>query len=77
MSRVARILAVVVFGGAMGLAALLFILDSFSDDPSSTAPIVFPVLALYGALAVGLIALVDWAVRRVRRPRRVQKTGTN
>jgi hypothetical protein len=56
-----------VVAAAVLLAWGLFVVDTFSKDPSSTAPLVFPVFAFYVAIAVAVISAFDWAARRIGR----------
>lgn len=67
MSPVAKVIAAIVAAGGVILTLLVLVLDLFSENPSSTAALILPWMALYIAVAVGFIALVDWGVRRIVR----------
>jgi preprotein translocase subunit Sec61beta len=67
LSSPAKIIVALVVAAGLILSWLLFVIDSFSDDPSSTAVLIFPALALYVSIAIALIVAIDWAVRRIAR----------
>lgn len=67
LSSPAKIVAAVVAVGGAGLAFAAFILDFLSAHSSSTSVLIFPFMALYVAIAVFVVALVDSGVRHVKR----------
>jgi hypothetical protein len=52
----------VVFGGA----GVIFLLDLFSADSSSTGSLIFLPAAMLAGIAVAVVAAVDWAIRVLR-----------
>jgi CBS domain containing-hemolysin-like protein len=73
LSFPAKIIVGLVVAAGVILAWLLFVIDTFSDNPSSTAVLVFPFVALYVGIAVAVVAGTDWAIRRVLRPRPMEQ----
>ena len=67
MSFPAKVIVLGVVATGVFLAWLAFVLDTFSDDPSSTAVFVFPAMAFYIAVAVMAIAGIDWGIRWLAR----------
>jgi hypothetical protein len=65
MTLAGKVVAAVVAVGGAAFAFAVFIIDLNSSHPSSTGALVFPFVALYIALAVALIALIDWIARRL------------
>jgi hypothetical protein len=65
LSVPAKIASLLVVLGAVGLTIVIVGVDFTSERPSSTAPLIFPFMALYALAGVGLIALLDWGIRRL------------
>jgi hypothetical protein len=65
MSAPAKVLAAIIVLGAGVFAVVAFALASVSDDPSSTASLIFLVMPIYAALAVCALFTLDWAIRHV------------
>lgn len=67
MSSVAKVVAAIVAVGGVTFTLVVLVLDLASERPSSTAGLLIPFMALYVAMAVGFIALLDRGVRRLLR----------
>jgi hypothetical protein len=67
LSLPAKIIVSLVAAAGVILAWLLFVIDSFSENPSSTAALVLLVPLIYVPIAVLVIAGSEWTIRRLAR----------
>ena len=67
MSSVAKVIAAIVAVAGVTFTLVVLVLDLGNERPSSTAGLLIPFMALYIAIAVAFIALLDRGVRRLLR----------
>jgi Ca2+/Na+ antiporter len=67
VSRPARIISIVVMLVALALAVIVFVADLLDNDSSTIGVLAFAPALILGASVVGIIAVVDYIVRQLRR----------
>jgi len=67
VSRPARIVSIVVMLVALGLAVAVFVADLLNNDSSTLGVLAFAPALILGASVVGIIAVVDYVVRQLRK----------
>jgi hypothetical protein len=67
VSRPARIVSIAVMLVAFGLAVAVFVADLLDNDSSTLGVLAFAPALILGASVVGIIAVVDYVVRQLRK----------
>jgi hypothetical protein len=78
LSRPAKIAANVIVVAGFAVTCVAIVHDWFlMDDPSSTSGLLIPFMVAYVTAAVGFVAMLDWASRRILRHFRAKPTPSD
>jgi hypothetical protein len=78
LSRPAKIAANVIVVAGFAVTCVVIVHDWFlMDDPSSTSGLLIPFMVAYVTAAVGFVAMLDWASRRILRHFRAKPTPSD